>query len=220
MFDNTLLIYSDHCNFCSKFIELLLKHPDIPFTSLNIDIDPHTKQRPKLFFDIQRQLQHTITEVPTIITKHGEYVLSGEEAFKWLDFEIQSNNKNSIEGFNSNEMTSFSDTYAPLSGDSTAKDQSFKFLNKPDITISTPPEEQNNNNNNNNNNHLHQTRSQYNPSNIDFTNPNLFKPQVPNNSSNKQIEIDKRLSQLKLEREQFNPPPPQHNVNFSTGQIH
>jgi hypothetical protein len=121
-----------------------MKHPSIceHFAKLNIDVDPTTKQRPSSFFDIQRMLNHRITEVPTIIVQNGEYVLTGEEAFQWLDFEINKKNKDNLEAFNPNEMGSFSDMYAQYGSTKLhdAKQQSFKFINKPDERIDTPQE--------------------------------------------------------------------------------
>lgn len=141
MSDKNILIYSDYCNHCEEFINTLVKHPDLQktFDSLNIDVDAKTGQRAAAFYDIQYSLGQSIEEVPTIIIKGGEYVLPGEEAFKWLQYAIKSMKKD-LAGYNANEMGSFSDTYSKFGSESLhdATEQTYKFIGKPDIKIETP----------------------------------------------------------------------------------
>lgn len=144
--DKNVLIFSNFCNHSTNFLSVLTKHPHIQntFIPLNIDPDPQTNQRPDAFFQIQEQLRFKITEVPTIIVEGGEYVLSGEQAFKWLEYQInKTNTEQELEGFNSNEMGSFSDSYATFGSTELhdAREQSFKFINKPDQRIDTPQED-------------------------------------------------------------------------------
>lgn len=145
MFNRPILVYSDYCNHCNNFIQALIKHPDIfeSFIRLNIDVAPRTRQRPKAFTDIQVALNQKITNVPTIVVENGEYVLSGEEAFKWLQYKTTENQPQTLEAFNPNEMGSFSDSYAKYGSTKLhdATEQSFKFVNKPDPSIATPQED-------------------------------------------------------------------------------
>jgi hypothetical protein len=155
MFENPLVIYSNYCAHSNKFMTLLRNENGElwnAFDKLCIDADKQTKQRPQIFFKIQKQLNVKITEVPTIIVNQGAYVLPGEEAFKWLEWYLSqsmsgepaapSEREEILEAFNPNEMGSFSDSYSRI-GSTTlndATDQSFHFLNKPSSSIYTPPE--------------------------------------------------------------------------------
>jgi len=113
------------------------------FVRINIDADISTKRRPDIFYNIQRELNIKIVEVPTIITPGPEYVLTGADAFSWLEQELQSyKDKDDIQGFNSIEMGSFSDSYSTYGSSDLydAKEQTFKFIGKQDQRIETPPE--------------------------------------------------------------------------------
>ena len=104
---------------------------------MNIDINPTTKKRPDMFYKIQQMLNRKISKVPTIITPGAEHILSDQDAFKWLEFQINHLNKQmskeaGLTPFNPNEMISFSDNYAKYdkSGSTDlndANEQSYKF---------------------------------------------------------------------------------------------
>ena len=145
MFERPILIYSDYCIHSTNFINALMKHQELfdNFIRINIDVNPATRQRPKIFYDIQSQLNHKITEIPTIIVDKAEYILTGVDAFKWLDFtttEVEPEKE--LIPFNNVEMGSFSDSYSPFGSSdlNDAKEQTFKFVNKPDEKINTPQE--------------------------------------------------------------------------------
>lgn len=146
MFDRPILFYSEYCVHSTNFLNTLMKHPDIyeAFIRISIDVEPNTKSRPKIFYDIQTELGIKISEVPTVITPGPEYVLTGADAFDWLQSQISSTNTTSeeLQGFNPVEMGSFSDSYSTYgSNDLTdAKEQTFKFLGRSDDCIETPPE--------------------------------------------------------------------------------
>jgi hypothetical protein len=112
------------------------------FIRINIDVDVNTKQRPNVFYNIQKELGIQIKEIPTIITPGPEHVLTGADAFDWLDYQTKSLTKESVEGFNCIEMGSFSDSYSTYGSSdlNDAKQQTFKFIGKNDDRIETPPE--------------------------------------------------------------------------------
>ena len=143
MFERPILFYSNYCIHSTNFINALIKYPEIfeSFIRINIDVDPETKRRPNSFYEIQSILQLKITEIPTIIVDSGNYVLTGKEAFKWLNFQISQEDKE-LTPFNPIEMGSFSDSYANYGSNdmNNATEQSFKFINNPDEKINTPPE--------------------------------------------------------------------------------
>jgi len=144
MFDRPILFYSDYCIHSKNFLNGLMKHQELfdSFIRINIDVDVTTKQRPNVFYNIQKELGIQIKEIPTIITPGPEHVLTGADAFEWFDFQTKSLSKESIEGFNCIEMGSFSDSYSTYGSSdlNDAKQQTFKFIGKNDDRIETPPE--------------------------------------------------------------------------------
>jgi thiol-disulfide isomerase/thioredoxin len=52
---------------------------------LKIDVDKLTNKRPQAYYDIQNIYEWSIKSVPTVIVDDGKKVLSGEDAFNWLD---------------------------------------------------------------------------------------------------------------------------------------
>jgi hypothetical protein len=146
MFDRPILFYSEYCIHSTNFINTLMKHQELyeSFIRISIDVDTNTRQRPKVFYDIQNELNIKITEVPTVITPGPEYILAGADAFDWLEFQMNKLKETSkdIEGFNSMEMGSFSDSYSTYGSSDLydAKEQTFKFIGKNDDKIETPPE--------------------------------------------------------------------------------
>lgn len=147
MFDKPILFYSEYCIHSTNLLNALMKTPELYniFVRINIDNDISTKRRPDIFYNIQRELNIKIVEVPTIITPGPEYVLAGADAFDWIEQQIQSykgNSNESIQGFNSIEMGSFSDSYSTYGSTDLydAKEQTFKFIGKQDDKIETPPE--------------------------------------------------------------------------------
>lgn len=144
-----ILFYSSFCKHSSVFMEGLKKHPMLfkNFVKVPIDPNPQTKQRPKLFYDLQVVLKQRIKSVPTIIVEEGQYVLTDKEAFKWLEFNLQKD-RETIKGFSLAEMNAFSDKYAdfgssPISNmmdDQHVQHQNFHFLNEQIDHIMTPAE--------------------------------------------------------------------------------
>jgi hypothetical protein len=146
MFEKPVLIYSDYCNYCNHFFTMLKKHPEIyeKFAFLNIDVNQSTRQRPRVFLQVQQALGQKITDVPTAIVNNGNHILPGKEAFKWLQYEIQQSGSKELAPFNPNEMGAFSDQYSKF-GSTTlhddASEQSFLFVNKEYEKIKTPQED-------------------------------------------------------------------------------
>ena len=162
LFEKNILIFSNYCIHSKNFIEMLEKHPNVytNFKKLCVDVDKYTNKRNPLFYEIQRLLQKRITDVPTVIIENGEYVLSGKQAFMYLINLVEPpQQKNSISGFNKDEMNNFSDKYTLFdeSGSNQkgfnedkynsttihdASHQNYKFLNENSDKIFTPPEEE------------------------------------------------------------------------------
>lgn len=150
LLNEPLFFYSSFCQYCAQFAETLHNNGlENMFRYINIDADPETGCRPELFYRLQSALETKITEVPAVIVEDGQYVLSGEEAFKWLHFTIENKNNvgpkepQELNAYSAMEMGSFSDPYASVDSNSLhdAKNQSFKFLNAADECIVTPVEE-------------------------------------------------------------------------------
>lgn len=221
MFSQPILIYSNHCAFSGKFIGLLSRFSNIfkDFVKINIDIDSNGKRNPD-FYNIQQALQVKISEVPTIIVNNNNenYVLSGEEAFKWLEYQIKSNSiqaqpkktPSELSGFNVNEMGAFSDQYSNFGSNDLhdAKDQSFVFIGKQYESITTPLE----------------TESVNKPQNNDNQNTGFYG--INNDINNKfnnipKSDTDKRFEELMAQRQNLDKPanngPKQ--IDFATGKI-
>lgn len=233
MFNRPILIYSNYCNYSKLFLQNLIKFPELynSFIRINIDLDPHTKKRPKTFYEIQEILQFKITNVPTIIVQNGEFVLTGKEAFSWLEYSVNQLYKDQdeeqleeqiqvqsieqqpeiLEAFNPLEMGSFSDGYAGIDN-SMPSLQSFQFLNAPSQYINTPNE---------NGENLKKPNGQLQENTDDYSNYMQKRNSLNNNAqyqssqqrpmsqlsnnhesmSKKQNEVDKKYEQLLAERE-------------------
>ena len=239
MFERPILIYSDYCNYSLQFNQILEKYPSLfeTFVKICVDADVKTQQRPSVLYDIQYTLGQAIKEVPTIIIKNGEYVLSGEEAFKWLEYTINENNKKELQGFNPNEMGAFSDSYASLAaqGLHDATEQTFKFINTPHEKIKTPPEdiavkgldleqkqrERDAFEEKGNGKRKIEERSNMNwrSPDIDFTKKGFFDEK--NDVSAKQRDVDARLQELISQRENGQPgEKTPRKVDFTTGEFY
>jgi hypothetical protein len=216
MFENPIIVYSEYCNYSLQFIQALEKYPDLfdAFVKISVDVDTRTQQRPTMFYDIQYALGQAIKEVPTIIIKQGEYVLSGEEAFKWLEHTINQNNEKELIGFNPNEMGSFSDSYASVGaqGLHDATEQTFKFIKKPDEKIKTPQEVGGEKTTND----YDQRQMRRQGPEIDFTKRGMYNGEK--DVSPKQNDIDARLQELIAEREGVKVSRPSKKVDFASGE--
>lgn len=234
MFERPILFYSNYCAHSTNFINALMKHPELfdLFIRINIDIEPETKQRPVVFYELQSLLNCKVTEIPTIIVENAKYILTGVEAFKWLEHQISSDEQEKeLTPFNPIEMGSFSDSYSSYGSNdlNNAKEQSFKFLEKPDEKINTP-QETSGNVSKNDLMKKQQEREKY--SNIPSSSQKSISSQQQKltfNSksrggkmSEKQKDFDQRLQQLMMERESLNAPIQQINSNqidFQSGNI-
>lgn len=235
MIERPILFYSDYCIHSTNFINALMKHSELfdIFIRINIDVEPETKRRPVVFYELQSMLNCKISEVPTIIVEGGKYILAGEEAFKWLEHQVNLvKNDKELTPFNPVEMGSFSDSYAVYGSNdlNNATEQCFKFISKPDERINTPQEtsssiskedyarkEQERENFQNITPQTFNTSSQ--PIQQQF-NKNPYKKQ--GKISNKQKDFDQKLQQMMMEREALTPPALKINPNtidFQSGKI-
>jgi len=238
MFERPILFYSNYCNYSKLFIQNLLRYQELfdSFIRINIDADPNTKTRPQVFYDIQSALQFKITDVPTIIVQNGEYILSGKEAFTWLEYQFNELNKqleemnnpnqpempSELQGFNPLEMGSFSDGYAGID-DSLPKTQSFQFLNQPPPVIQTPQENNGNVENDNQNNGINYSdylqKRNNTANNISYQSssqrPMAKSSNFDKGKTTKGNEVDKKYEQLLAEREMMFEKKQPKKVNFA-----
>ena len=208
MFDKPILFYSEYCIHSTNFLNTLMKTPEFynNFVRINIDADISTKRRPDIFYNIQRELNIKIVEVPTIITPGPEYVLTGADAFSWLEQELQSyKDKDDIQGFNSIEMGSFSDSYS-LYGSTdlnNARDQCFQFVNKPGQSIETP--EETSSVSKDSLSHKQKERESFDNIQAMSQKPNQFVNKMQSKMSDKQKDIESKYQQMMFERQQYGP---------------
>jgi len=243
MFERPILIYSNYCKYSKLFIKHLLEFSELyeTFIRINIDITPENNQRPDIFYEIQEILKYKITNVPTIIIQNGEYVLTGKEAFSWLEYQLneldkvkessENNNNDSsmLEPFNPLEMGSFSDGYAGIS-DSLPNSQSFQFLNAPNQSIQTPEETNQNEQYDNSINYSENDYSKFMQQRNNINSHTQYhsseqrpiaqmtnKPEITH-KKNKQNDVDKKYEQLLAEREMMaNKKKQPKKVNFASG---
>jgi hypothetical protein len=237
MFERPILIYSNYCIHSTNFINELMKNTEMfeNFIRLNIDVDPNTSSRPPLFYEIQEKLNYKIDEIPTVIVENAEYILTGVNAFEWLEYNLnQQEKENGLTPFNPIEMGSFSDSYS-LFGSSdlnAAKEQSFKFLNKSDEKINTPQESASNVSKDEYSNkqkerenfdNILPTGTVYPQQKRSHQPPNFDPKYLQGNMSEKQKDFDSKLQQMVLDREQFKTTrtPKIHPdlVDFKTGNL-
>lgn len=240
-FQQPILLYSKYCEYSNNFVLALRKNIDLytSFVLINIDADPQSKKRPKVLYDIQKQIGMPIKEVPTIIVENGEYMLSGAEAFKWLDFQLQEIEKKDLEPYSCLEMGSFSDQYSQYGSSemNNATDQTYLFINKKYDQIVTPKED------NTSVKDLDYEKKQMEresfgniPKQTSIDNKikfsmNTFESSHNTNSfdtsnskgNNKQKEMDLRYKQLLNERDSILPKVPKpnpNNIDFQSGKFH
>lgn len=150
MSNKPILFFSNDCVYSKQFLNTLSKYNFINIEP--ISIDPNEKKiRPKIFYDVQQYLQYKITKVPTVVLLGPDkYAISGDEAFKWLKYTInkhlQQIPKKSIQEYNPNEMSNFSDSYAKYGSTDIhdTSEQSFQFFKNGELVterICTLPEE-------------------------------------------------------------------------------
>jgi hypothetical protein len=145
-FASPIYIYSEYCSYCADFTKKLGEHPQLAkeLVALNIDYIPGTRQRPREFYQVQEALRVKIAEVPTLVVDNGKTILSGEDAFMWLNQQKQQEQQpQEALPYIPLEMTGFSDGYAKYGSTEMhdASAQSFAFLGTPSSTIATPQEE-------------------------------------------------------------------------------
>lgn len=145
MFTRPICVYSNYCPYSEKFIATLANMPIVlsEFQFVCVDVDKQTKQRSPSFINLknilQKNLNYTLKNVPTIIIENGQYILSDKEAFNWLEYKLNTINNSlpttdindeqedidmlhenqpveseevEISGFNPNEMGALSDIYS------------------------------------------------------------------------------------------------------------
>lgn len=206
-----------------------MKHLEIyeSFIRVNIDVDPETKRRPQAFYEVQSVLNIKISEIPTIIVDNGQYVLTGKEAFKWLNHQVeQIEAERELTPFNPVEMGSFSDSYSNYGSNdmNDATQQSFKFLNRQDEKINTPQETSDKISKEE---YTKRQSDRENFTNIPPQNPRVLTPQqiqqkqfnksYTSNKRNgkmseKQKDFDQRYQQMLMERESLDIPNQKLNI--------
>lgn len=242
-FSKNVLLYSNYCGYSQKFYKELENDKNLfsTFEFISVDVNPSTKKRNPLFFEIQKALGMKIQEVPTIIVENGQYMLSGKEAFKWLEYTFQQQEGQGqqgqsqqipaeLQGYNCLEMGSFSDQYSKFGSNqmNDATDQIFKFITKEDEPIYTPQEESDLTSD------ALERKQQERESFVNIprkpvqsvnkiipmsSSPSSF----GSNTSSKQKDLDKRYQDLLSERDSMIPKPPRlsrKQVDFQSGKVY
>ena len=136
MFKNPIILCSSFCKhsveFVNKMKEESEKFEDVVI--IKIDVDKGTNKRPQAFYDIQNIYEWKITSVPTVIVDNGKSVLSGEDAFEWVDSVINQQVEYKPSNLNVNEQFSNVGDCAPMLNDQEMKMfSSQKFQDKKSV---------------------------------------------------------------------------------------
>jgi hypothetical protein len=92
MFKVPVLLYSSLCKYSSKLLDSLPDNIASKIIIINIDRDPVTKERPRIYHDIQDIYNNGIKVVPTLVIS-DTVKLEGRQVFQWVKHQIQSVNK-------------------------------------------------------------------------------------------------------------------------------
>jgi hypothetical protein len=235
LYNDSILIYSNHCPHSVKLYNILKdNNMTNKYKLLCIDVDSKTKKRPMRFYEIQKLLNVNITHVPTIIVDNAKYVLTGSEAFKFIqtfkqNIAVSKSNENvdlnikNIEpmAFNPNEMGSTSDNYLNFGNidnyhSAEVPKQNYQFLND-NFTIETPDEASFNGNVD-----YYKKISQRESFDTIVKNQTKGsqKQTKANKKNTKQMEFDEKYNKLLQDREVLDAKPVSRpKVDFTTGQI-
>ena len=83
MFKLPILLYSSLCPFSKQLLDNIPEHVLEKIIIVNIDRHPTTKDRPRVYYDIQELFQNRITVVPTLVMSE-EKILQGRQVFDWV----------------------------------------------------------------------------------------------------------------------------------------
>lgn len=114
MFDQPILVYSTYCNHSIQLLEnLVTNHKETIYDKIirmNIDVDPETNNRPKIFEEVQKLINKRIDKVPTLILEDTT-LLTENGIHEWIESKTVKSTPE-ISGFGSfgddNNFTSFS----------------------------------------------------------------------------------------------------------------
>lgn len=231
-FEQPILLYSNYCEHSNNFILALRKNMELysSFQLVNIDVDPKTRKRPDVLYQILNTLQLPLKEVPTIIVENGEYMLSGVEAFKWLDYTLQQVESKELEPYCNLEMGSFSDMYSQYGSSElyNATDQSYAFINRNYEKIATPKEENSGVKEDDFERKQHERESFGNiQKKINFS-KNTYEsttsiPKSKDFGTSKEKELDLKYKKLLSERDSVLPNPKKQipkNIDFQSGNLY
>ncbi len=101
-FEKPIIVYSTYCNYSMQLLEKLSNEYKKIYDKLvrmNIDVNPNTGKRPKIFIDIQTMINYNIDRVPSLILEDGT-VLTDTHIQNWIDIQ-NSNEIPAISGFDS-----------------------------------------------------------------------------------------------------------------------
>lgn len=136
MFKNPIVLCSSFCEHSRALVEKMKttkEHfKDVVF--IKIDMDVTTRKRPQAFYDLQNVFEWNIKTVPTVITNEGKSLLSGRDAFEWVDETVQTASEYRPSNMAVNEeFSNLGDSSAILSESEMQKLSSTKYSNKKDV---------------------------------------------------------------------------------------
>ena len=133
MFKNPIILCSTLCKHCVELVDLMQSNLKVfeDWIVINIDTDTTTGKRPQAYYDIQNIFDKGISSVPTIIVEEGKKLLSGIDAFNYINELLAP--KGIVGQGSLNQFSSIGENSCILS-DEEIRSASSKFGSKRDIS--------------------------------------------------------------------------------------
>lgn len=90
MTDNPILLYSTDCKYSNDFLDLLSENDTLynSFIKININKNKRTNKRSPIYLNLKEEFPEYIKSVPCIVLNNKTVILSGNEAFSWLNYTL------------------------------------------------------------------------------------------------------------------------------------
>jgi hypothetical protein len=90
MTENPILLYSTDCKYSNSFLDLLHENKTLynSFIKVNINKNKKTNERSRIYINLIKEFPQYIKSVPCIVLNNKTVILSGNEAFAWLNYTL------------------------------------------------------------------------------------------------------------------------------------
>jgi hypothetical protein len=90
MTENPILLYSTDCKYSNSFLDSLHENKTLynSFIKVNINKNKRTNKRSQIYTNLVKEFPEYIKSVPCIVLNNKTVILSGNEAFAWLNYTL------------------------------------------------------------------------------------------------------------------------------------